>query len=95
MRVKGAAPAAATALLMASSVFSQDAQNVTSSGTAFQERHPDASEITTQDTQPQPTYRYFSILAGVPQIFELHHDTEAKNGKPIDEIGRASCRERV
>jgi hypothetical protein len=85
MRVMRPALAAAVTLLMASSVFSQNTQNASESGLTFQARHPDASEASAvSDTQKQPTYQYFSMLDGVPKIFELHHDTEARTGKRID-----------
>ena len=84
MRVNRSVLAAAATLLTATSVFSQDAPNTTASGLAFQERHPDATETATSEMQQQPAYRYFSMLDGVPMVFELHHDTEARTGKPID-----------
>ena len=84
MRAIRSALAATATLLLASSVFSQDAQNTSASGLSFQERHPDATEAAASESQKQPTYRYFSVLDGLPMVFELHHDTEARTGKPID-----------
>jgi len=34
--------------------------------------------------QKQPTYQYFSILDGLPEGLELHHDTQVGTGKPVD-----------
>lgn len=35
---------------------------------------------------PQPTYQYFSIMNGSPRGLELHHDTVAGTGQPVDVI---------
>jgi hypothetical protein len=84
MRVIGSALVAFTTLWMASSAFSQDTQDASTQIQFRQERHPDATEASAAETQKQPTYRYFSILNGVPMALELHHDTEVRTGKPID-----------
>jgi hypothetical protein len=34
----------------------------------------------------QPTYDFFSILNGLPMALELHHDTQAGTGRPVDVI---------
>jgi hypothetical protein len=54
---------------------------------ARHERRPAAStEPIPADApaQKQPKYDFFSILDGTPKGLELHHDTEARTGKPID-----------
>lgn len=43
-----------------------------------------ASSVQNQDSQKQPDYAYFSILNGLPVLFELHHDTEVGTNKPVD-----------
>jgi hypothetical protein len=80
MKMTGPALAAFATLWTASPVFSQDAP----ANTVRVEKHPDATEAATPETQKQPTYRYFSMLDGVPMVLELHHDTEARTGKPIE-----------
>jgi len=74
MKMTGPAMAAIATLWMASAAYSQNAL----------ERHPDPTETSLEEAQKQPTYRYFSLLDGVPMVFELHHDTEVRTGKPID-----------
>jgi len=84
MRVTGSALVAFATLWMTSSAFPQDTQDATADIQVRQERHPDATEASVAETQKQPTYRYFSMLDGVPMALELHHDTEARTGKPIE-----------
>jgi hypothetical protein len=51
------------------------------------ERRPPASPdpAESQSTPPkQPDYQYFSILDGLPVLFELHHDTEVGTNRPVD-----------
>jgi hypothetical protein len=84
MRVIGSALVAFAALWMTSSAFSQDTQEASANNQARQERHPDATETSVAETQKQPTYRYFSLLDGLPMYLELHHDTEVRTGKPIE-----------
>jgi hypothetical protein len=44
---------------------------------------PDPAE--SQSTPPKPpSYEYFSILNGLPMLFELHHDTEVGTNRPVD-----------
>jgi hypothetical protein len=76
--------AAFATLWTASPVFSQDTQDPSATSQVRLERHPNATEAAAVETQKQPTYRYFSMLEGVPMVFELHHDTESRTGKPID-----------
>jgi hypothetical protein len=46
---------------------------------------PDAAAAAASE-QKQPTYQYFSILNGMPMLFQLHHDTEVGTNKPVDVI---------
>ncbi len=39
-----------------------------------------------EENTKQPTYDYYSILNGLPMGMEIHHDTLASNGKPIDVV---------
>ena len=64
-------------LLAACSVFGQEKQ-------LRQERRPAAEAEAPASSPTQPNYSYFSILDGLPILFELHHDTEVGSGKPID-----------
>lgn len=52
-----------------------------------EERRPAANaEATLPDSPKAPNYEYFSILDGTPQGMELHHDTLAGSGTPIDVV---------
>jgi hypothetical protein len=66
-----------TTLLAVSVVKAQDEQ-------ARHERRPAASGEASPANAPQPNYDLFSIFNGQPKGLELHHDTIAGSGKPID-----------
>jgi hypothetical protein len=87
MKSKRIALAIAASVWVTSFVFAEDVPEkpgAAASNHVVQERHPNASETTSWETQTQPNYRFFSLLVGVPKILELHHDTEVRTGKPID-----------
>jgi hypothetical protein len=65
-------------LMAVSSVFAQGKP------IRLERRPAGAAAETPAAPLPQPTYEFFSILDGTPISLELHHDTVAGTGKPID-----------
>jgi hypothetical protein len=66
-----------SALGFSSIAFAQVAQ-------VKQQRRPELSEPASSPDATKPSGVYFSILNGVPLLFELHHDTEVGTNKPVD-----------
>lgn len=83
MRVIGSALVPLVMLMAVSSVFAQET-GTSVNAPVRQERRPEAVQESVPETQTQPNYKYFSLLDGLPMMMELHHDTEAGTGKPID-----------
>ncbi|MGH9499426.1 MAG: hypothetical protein ACRD3L_09815 [Terriglobales bacterium] len=66
-----------TSLLVVSLAMAQDGQ-------VRHERRPAAAGVPSPANQPAPNYDFFSILDGQPKGLELHHDTVAGSGMPVD-----------
>lgn len=66
-----------TTLLAVSLVWAQD-------GEVRHERRPAATGEASPANAPAPKYDFFSIMDGQPKGLELHHDTQAGTGKPVD-----------
>ena len=84
MGVTGSALVPCVMLMAASFVFAQETPGTSANGQLFQERRPEATAESVPEVQKQPSYKYFSLLDGLPMMLELHHDTEVGTGKPID-----------
>jgi hypothetical protein len=63
-----------TLLILSSAGFAQ----------VTQQRRPELTAEASAPNAAKPSDRYFSILNGLPILFEVHHDTEAGTNKPVD-----------